>query len=386
LAGRWQEQKELLVKIQKLQVKAEQLKSQLESLEKEVKLEEAAKVKYGELPAAETELKKLQSEWEKIPAENRLLKLMVTEEDIAAVVNRWTGIPVAKLLTSETKKLLELESELKKRVIGQNDAVSEVAKAIRRSRSGISEPNRPIASFVFMGPTGVGKTETAKAVAAALFNDEKMLTRLDMSEYSEAHTVARLIGAPPGYIGDGEVGQLTEAVRRKPFSVILLDEIEKAHPQIFNTLLQVLDDGRLTDGRGRTVNFTNTVIIMTSNLKSEADLKATFRPEFINRLDQVIVFDQLTPKLLAQIVELQLARLNQRLNLQGWTLKVTAKAKEYLAKAGFDPVYGARPLKRLIQDKILDELSLLILEKKLKTGSNVTADWDGKKLNFRFGT
>jgi ATP-dependent Clp protease ATP-binding subunit ClpB len=382
LSGRWQEQKELLVKIQKLQIKAEQLRNQLESLEKEIKLEAAARIKYGELPGIKQELKSLQARWEKIPAEERLLKLMVTEADIAAVVQRWTGIPVNKLLTSETKKLLALEAELKKRVVGQDDAVAEVAKAIRRSRAGISEPNRPIASFIFMGPTGVGKTETAKAIAEILFNDERLLIRLDMSEYAEPHTVARLIGAPPGYIGFEEGGQLTEAVRRQPFSVILLDEIEKAHPQIFNTLLQVLDDGRLTDGKGRTVNFTNTVIIMTSNLKDEAEVKKTFPPEFINRLDQIIVFDSLSAKMLEQIVDLQLKRVNRRLKLQELYLKVTDKAKAYLAKAGYDPVYGARPLKRLIQDEILDELSLQILENKLKPGAVVTADWDGKKLKF----
>ncbi len=382
LSNRWSRQKELLTKIQKLQVKAEQLRRDLESLEKEVKLEEAAKIKYGQLPDVEKELKSLQAEWEKIPPEERLLKLQVTDEEISQVVSRWTGIPVTRLLTSETQKLLELEKELKKRVVGQSDAVSEVAKAIRRSRSGIAEPNRPIASFIFMGPTGVGKTETAKAVAEALFNDERMMTRLDMSEYSEPHTVARLIGAPPGYVGFEEGGQLTEAVRRKPFSVILLDEIEKAHPQIFNILLQILDDGRLTDGKGRTINFTNTVIIMTSNLKNEAEVKKTFRPEFINRLDQIIVFDPLTPKMLDKIVDFQLEQVNKRLDKQRIALKVTAKAKEHLAKGGYDPVYGARPLKRLIQNEILDELSLQIIEGKLKSGMTVTADWDGKKLKF----
>lgn len=383
LSGRWQEQKQLLIKIQKLQTRAEQLRTNLENLEKEVKLEEAAKVKFGELPGVAQELKNLQAQWEKIPVEERLLKLSVTDEEIAAVVGRWTGIPVTKLLKSEAKKLLELEGELKKRVVGQAEAIVQVAKAIRRSRSGISEPNRPIASFIFMGPTGVGKTETAKAVAEVLFNDAKMLTRLDMSEYSEPHAVARLIGAPPGYVGFEEGGQLTEAVRRKPFSVILLDEIEKAHPQIFNILLQILDDGRLTDGRGRTVNFTNTVIIMTSNLKNIDEVKQTFRPEFINRLDQIIVFDPLTPKMLSAIVELQLENVNQRLSLQGLSLKVTPKAKTHLAQAGYDPAYGARPLKRLIQDEILDELSLRILENKFKSGATVTADWDGKKLAFK---
>lgn len=383
LNGRWQEQKELLVKIQKLQVRAEQLRNQLESLEKEVKLEEAAKVKFGELPQVSNELKGLQEQWEKIPQEERLLRLQVTEEEISEVVSRWTEIPVTKLLTSEAQKLLDLEKELRRRVVGQEDAVSEVAKAIRRSRSGIAEPDRPIASFIFMGPAGVGKTETAKAVAEALFNDAKMMTRLDMSEFSEPHSVARLIGAPPGYVGFEEGGQLTEAVRRKPFSVILLDEIEKAHPQVFNTLLQILDEGRLTDGKGRLVNFTNTVIIMTSNLRNEAEVKKTFRPEFINRLDQIIVFEALTPKMLEQIVDLQLARINQRLRLQGLSLKVTNKAKAYLVKAGYDAVYGARPLKRLIQDEILDELSLRILENKLKPGAVITADFGGKRLVFK---
>jgi len=401
LQGRWQNQKQLLSKIQKLQSQTESLKTQLESLEREVKLEEAAKIKYGELPKVEQELKKLQSDWQKIPQDQQLLKLEVTEEDIAQVVSRWTGIPVTKLISTESQKLKHLEAELHKRVIAQNEAIKELANAIRRSRAGIAETHRPIGSFIFMGPTGVGKTETAKALAEFLFNNESALIRIDMSEYSEQHSIARLIGAPPGYVGFDEGGQLTEAVRRQPYSVILFDEIEKAHPQIFNAFLQILDEGRLTDGKGRTVNFQNTIVIMTSNLGSDIiqqytgknqklmetkikDLvQKSFKPEFINRLDQIIIFDNLTEKDLSSIVDLQLNKLNQRLQEQHLGLKVSSKAKDYLAKKGFDPVYGARPLKRVIQKEIMDELALDIIDRKFKDNTVISVDLKNNHLIFQ---
>lgn len=286
-------------------------------------------------------------------------------------------------MASDQQKLIQLEEKLHLRVIGQDQAVKEVSNAIRRSRAGISEGSRPIGSFIFMGPTGVGKTELAKALAEFLFNDENALIRIDMSEYSESHSVARLIGAPPGYIGFDQGGQLTESVRRKPYSVILFDEIEKAHPQIFNSFLQILDDGRLTDGKGRVVNFKNTLVIMTSNLKDEEQVKNTFKPEFINRLDQIIVFDPLTPKMLQKIIDIQLNKINKRLKNQNLKLKVTDKAKTALGKLGYDPVYGARPLKRVIQNQILDPLSLMIIENKIKDGSTITVDLVKDQLTLK---
>ncbi len=383
LEVRWKAQKKLLQKIQHNQIQVDKLKTELIELERDVKLEQAAKLKYGQLPKLEKELKALQKQWLLIPEKDRILKLQVTEEDIAQVVARWTGIPVTKLLASDQQKLSKLEEKLHQRVIGQNKAVKEVSNAIRRSRAGISEENRPIGSFIFMGPTGVGKTELAKALAEELFNDENALIRIDMSEYSEQHSIARLIGAPPGYVGFDQGGQLTEAVRRKPYSVILFDEVEKAHPQIFNAFLQILDDGRLTDGKGRMVSFKNTLIIMTSNLKDEDEVRKTFKPEFINRLDQIIVFDSLDPSLLKKIVEIQLNKVNQRLIEQSIKIKVTKKAKDYLAKKGYDQDFGARPLKRVIQNQILDPLSLMIIENQLKKDSTITVELTKDKLTLK---
>ncbi|MFZ2201856.1 MAG: AAA family ATPase, partial [Microgenomates group bacterium] len=345
------------------------------------------------------ELTNKQKEYDAIKPEDRLLQLEVSEEDIAKVVSRWTGVPVTRLVSSETGKLLHLEAELAKRVIGQEEALKAVANAVRRSRAGISEQNKPIASFLFLGPTGVGKTETARALAEYLFNDENALIRIDMSEYSESHSVARLVGSPPGYVGYEEGGQLTEAVRRRPYSVILFDEIEKAHDQIFNLFLQIFDAGRLTDGQGRTVNFKNTVIIMTSNLAgdivsdetiSQEDigrrvwevLQAKFRPEFLNRVDQTIIFERLTSSQLKKIVDIQLARLQNRLQDKHIQLEFTPKVKEHLAKLGFDPVFGARPLKRVIQTEIEDELALEIIEDKIKPGSKVAIDVERNKIIF----
>ncbi|GAB4027327.1 MAG: ATP-dependent chaperone ClpB [Candidatus Microgenomates bacterium] len=357
----WREQKELLSTVVKLQKEKDQLKLELEAAERDVNLQKAAEIKYGKLPDLEKNLAIAEASWKKIPSEKRLIKEEVSEDDIASVVARWTGIPVTRLVKSETEKLINLESILSARVIGQSEATNAVARAIRRSRSGISDSNRPIATFLFLGPTGVGKTETAKALATELFGTTDAIVRLDMSEYSEEHNIARLIGAPPGYIGYEEGGQLTEAVRRHPYSVVLLDEIEKAHPTIYNTFLQIFDDGRLTDGKGRTINFTNTIIIMTSNL-SEDQLKTFFRPELLNRLDQIIVFNSLTPKDMDKIVEIELGNALANVKSNGVKIKIDDQVKTYLSKKGYDPTYGARPLKRLIQNELLDELALKLLD------------------------
>lgn len=383
LQEHWEQQKELLEKLQKTRTQLDEKRAALELAERNVELEKAAEIKYGQIPQLQEQLDAVVKEWEAIPAAERLLKEEVTREDIARVVGRWTGIPVTQLVKNETEKLLNLEDELAKRVVDQHEALQAVANAIRRSRVGIAAKNKPLATFLFLGPTGVGKTETAKALAEVLFNDERAMIRLDMSEYSEPHTIARLIGAPPGYVGYEQGGQLTEAVRRRPYSVILLDEVEKADVQIFNTFLQVFDDGRLTDGQGRTVDFTNTVIIMTSNVGSElllqlgedrADaetiesqvwerLRAFFKPEFLNRIDHIIMFEPLTTEQLRQVVELQLADVLAQLKEENVELEVTDEAKNWLAENGYDPAFGARPLKRLIQAEILDRLAIKMLER-----------------------
>ncbi len=391
----WEEQKRIISELQKLRVELDSLQTELEKAEREALLDKAAEIKYGKMPQIQKRLKELEEKWNSIPAEKRLLKEEVTEEDVAKIVSRWTGIPVTRLLRSEAEKLAHLEEELKSRVVGQDHALEKIARAIRRSRAGLSEEGRPIGSFLFLGPTGVGKTETAKALAYSLFNDEKAMIRIDMSEYQEAHTVARLIGAPPGYIGYEEGGQLTEAVRRKPYSVILFDEIEKAHPQVFNIFLQILDDGRLTDGKGRTVNFQNTIIIMTSNLGSEyfkenekfdevekkvlEKVNKFFRPEFINRLDSIIVFHSLNKEMIEKILELQLENVKKRLEKQQLKLEITDALKTYLKAAGFDPVFGARPLRRLIEETIVDEIALQIIEGKIKPGDTIIADYKENK-------
>jgi ATP-dependent Clp protease ATP-binding subunit ClpB len=399
---RWRSQKEIIEKIRKVRLEIDKLRLELEKSEREVNLEKAAEIKYGKLPELEAKLKELEEKWNRIPQEEKVLREEVGEEDIAKVVSRITGIPLGKLLSAESEKLLHLEEELRKRVIGQDEALHLVANAIRRSRSGLREGRRPIGSFLFLGPTGVGKTETAKALAEAIFNDEDAIVRIDMGEYQEAHSVSRLIGAPPGYVGFEEGGQLTEAVRRHPYSLVLLDEVEKAHPQVFNVLLQVLDDGRLTDGKGITVDFKNTIIVMTSNLgsdiisqnknrkweevKSEVEkmLFQFFRPEFINRIDKVIIFKPLDEKIMLDIAKNQLEKASQILSSQGIDLIYDKKVIDYLAKKGFDPVFGARPLRRLIEEELLDEVSLLIIEGKIGRGTKLELLVTGQKLSLKY--
>jgi ATP-dependent Clp protease ATP-binding subunit ClpB len=337
-----------------------------------------AEIRYGQLPELERELEQRDGQ---VVAEP-MVKEEVDEDDIAAVVSRWTGIPVSRLLEGETEKLIHMEERLHERVVGQDEAVAAVANALRRARSGLQDPDRPIGSFVFLGPTGVGKTELARALAEFMFDDERALVRLDMSEYQERHTVARLIGAPPGYIGYEEGGQLTEAVRRRPYSVVLLDEIEKAHSEVFDVLLQILDDGRLTDGHGRTVDFRNTVIIMTSNVRSAEQMREIFRPEFLNRIDEVIEFHPLTREQLAEIVELQLVRIRDRLAARGISIEVTEAAKEHLAEVGWDPTYGARPLKRALQRLVENPLALRLLEGDFEEGDTVRVDVEDGELLF----
>jgi len=398
LKERWEEQKEIIKKLQTTRVELDKLKAKLAQAEREVLLDKAAAIKYGQMPTMEKKLKELEDRWNKIPRETRLLKEKVTEEDIAKVVSRWTGVPITKLLVGEAEKLAHLEEDLKRRVVGQDKALSKLAKAIRRSRAGLAEENRPIGSFLFLGPTGVGKTETAKALAANLFDDERAMVRIDLSEYQEAHTVARLIGAPPGYIGYEEGGQLTEAVRRHPYSIVLLDEVEKAHPQIFNLFLQILDEGRLTDSRGRTVDFKNTIMILTSNLGSDVfqeklssqekerkimeKVHHFFRPEFINRLDSIIIFNSLTNEMIRKIIDLQLEKVVKRLASQKLVFKVTLALRNYLAKIGFDPVYGARPLKRVINELIVDEVASEIIEGRVKSGDQIMVDYKDGKVVF----
>lgn len=405
LQARWQAEKELVQKLRELREQIEQTRIEIERAEREYDLNRAAELKYGKLVRLEQELKKAE---EQLTAQGgpRLLKEEVDEEDIAEVVSRWTGIPVHKLLEGEMQKLLHLEDHLHKRVVGQDEAVRSVAEAVMRARSGLKDPNRPIGSFLFLGPTGVGKTELARALAESLFDDERAMIRIDMSEYQEKHTVARLIGAPPGYVGYEEGGQLTEAVRRRPYSVILFDEVEKAHPDVFNLMLQILDDGRLTDGHGRTVDFKNTIIIMTSNIGSHRileyrgaltgpayervkeavleEVRRFFRPEFLNRLDEIIVFHALTEEHLMKIVDIQLDRLRDRLRDRHIQLELTEEAKRHLVRVGYDPVYGARPLKRAIQREVETPLARLVLQGAVREGQTVSVGYDPVRGELTF--
>ena len=384
MRARWESEKGLSEKYQNTKEQIEQLRFEADRAEREGNYGRVAEIRYGQLKSLEAELESIQSSMAK--SQNSMANgQSVTADDIAEVVSRWTGIPVTRMLQSEKDKLLHLEEELHHRVIGQDEAITAVSDAVRRSRAGLQDPKRPIASFIFLGTTGVGKTELAKALAEYLFNDESMMTRIDMSEYQEKHTVSRLIGAPPGYIGYDEGGQLTEAVRRKPYSVVLFDEIEKAHPDVFNTLLQVLDDGRLTDNKGRTVNFKNTIIIMTSNAKRE-QLSAIMRPEFLNRIDEIITFKQLTQSEVAQVVELQMNAVKKMLAPQGFTLEWTPQAIEYLAQEGYDPDFGARPVKRAIQHNVLNELSKRLLAGDVNSDKPIIVDCFGEGLVFREGS
>jgi ATP-dependent Clp protease ATP-binding subunit ClpB len=376
LAARWAKEREALEKIKEATRRIDEVRMEAERAEREGNLQRVAEIRYGEIPELERELA------ERKAPENPMVKEEVDEDDIASVVARWTGIPVDRLLEGETQKLIHIEERLHDRVIGQEEAVSAVANALRRARTGLQDPNRPIGSFVFLGPTGVGKTELARALAEFMFDDEHAMVRLDMSEYQERHTVSRLVGAPPGYVGYEEGGQLTEAVRRRPYSVVLLDEIEKAHAEVFDVLLQILDDGRLTDGQGRTVDFRNTVIIMTSNVRSAESLREHFRPEFLNRIDEIVEFKALSREQLTEIVELQLARLRQRLADRELSLELTDAAKEALAEAGWDPAYGARPLKRAIQRLLENPLALRLLEGEFVGGDTIRVDAQHGDLVF----
>ncbi len=394
LKAHWQKEKEIIKSLRDLKNRLEEKKEQAKKTEREGNLALTAEIRYGEIPAIEKEMEEKNQELMEIQKEGKMLSEEVDGEMVAEIVAKWTGIPVSRLQESESAKLVKMEDRLKSRVVGQDDALMLVSNAICRARSGLSDPNRPIGSFIFLGPTGVGKTETARALAEFLFDDDQAIVRIDMSEYQEKHTVARLIGAPPGYVGYEEGGQLTEAVRRRPYSIVLFDEIEKAHPEVFNVLLQVLDDGRLTDGQGRTVDFRNTVIIMTSNLGSQwiqqygtsdyakmrgmvtETLKENFKPEFLNRIDEIIIYHGLPLDQIKKIVDIQVKALQARLAERRITLRITDKAREYLAQEGYDPAYGARPLKRTLQRKVQDPLALMLLEGKFAEGDAVVVDLD----------
>lgn len=401
LHTRWSLEKEVIGDVRKVKKEIDQTRVEIEKAERVADLELAARLQYGTLRDLEDNLKNKEERLRDIQADGALLKEEVDAEEIAGVVSRWTGIPVSRLIESETEKLIQMEDRLHQRVIGQDEAIKAVANAVRRSRAGLQDPNRPIGSFIFIGPTGVGKTELARALAEFLFDNQDAMVRIDMSEYQEKHTVSRLIGSPPGYVGYGEGGQLTEAVRRRPYSVVLFDEIEKAHPDVFNTLLQLLDDGRLTDGQGRTVDFRNSVVIMTSNIGSQAwtgqdqdwneesareftmnALKNTFRPEFLNRVDEIVVFHPLSIEQIQEIVNIQLNRVEKLVQAQGFSLNVSEKSKQYLADQGFNPDYGARPLKRTIQKQLQDPLALSILSGEFKVGDTIEVNLVNEELEF----
>ncbi|MFN3740203.1 MAG: ATP-dependent chaperone ClpB [Thermodesulfovibrionales bacterium] len=412
LKAQWIQEKEVILKIRNLKEEIERTRFESQWAEREGDLTRAAELRYGRLIELQKELEKENQRLRQIQSQRKMLKEEVDEEDVAEIVSRWTGIPVSKMLETEVQKLIHMEERLRLRVVGQDEAINAVANAVRRARAGVQDPNRPIGSFIFLGPTGVGKTELARALAEFLFDDENALVRIDMSEYQERHTVSRLIGAPPGYVGYEEGGQLTEAIRRRPYSVVLFDEVEKAHPEVFNLLLQLLDDGRLTDGHGRTVDFRNTVVIMSSNIGSThiqqlmeqrqrrprvywggddetelkekvmEDLKNFFRPEFLNRVDEIIIFNPLTPEMLKEIVDIQIKRMKKYLKDRHIDIVLTERAKEYLAQEGYDPVYGARPLKRLIQREVLNPLAMKLLERSIREGDTVEVDYEAGEIKF----
>ena len=400
MKAHWQQEKVAIESIRTLKAEVEQVKGEAERAERDGDLGRAAELRYGNLVELDKQLQAANGALAELQRDRKFLKEEVDEEDIAEVVARWTGIPVSKLMEGEVSKLVKMEEGLHQRVVGQDEAVEAVSNAIRRARAGLGDPSRPIGSFIFLGPTGVGKTELARALAEFLFDDDRAMTRLDMSEYMEKHTVSRLIGAPPGYVGYDEGGQLTEAVRRRPYSVVLLDEIEKAHPDVFNTLLQILDDGRLTDGQGRVIDFKNTVVIMTSNLGSQwilaadesdqamedkvmATVRDHFKPEFLNRIDEIIVFHRLSMEHLEQVVEIQLGHLTRRLSERDLELRLTPAARHFLAEEGYEPAYGARPLKRLIQRRLENELALKLLDGTFSGGDAIEVDREGDDLVFR---
>src|SRR5438128_1178140 len=385
LAAHWQQEKEVIQRVRALKQEHEGLRQQIEQAQRTGDYQKASELQYGRMPQLEKQIKEQEARLVQLQKDHRMLKEEVDEEDIAEVVSKWTHIPVSRLMEGEVQKLIHMEERLHKRVIGQDEAIRAVANAIRRARAGLQDPNRPLGSFLFLGPTGVGKTELARALAEFLFDDEQAMVRIDMSEYQEKHTVSRMIGAPPGYVGYEEAGQLTEAVRRRPYAVVLLDEIEKAHPEVLNVLLQMLDDGRLTDGKGRTVDFKNTVVIMTSNLPGATrdDLRDHFRPEFLNRIDEIIFFHALSREHLKQIVDIQLAGLVKRLEERKIHVQLTDTAKELLVREGYDATYGARPLKRTIQRLVLDPLAMRVLEGEFREGDTVVVDaGDGNALRF----
>jgi ATP-dependent Clp protease ATP-binding subunit ClpB len=402
LHARWTLEKEVIGEVRQVKKEIDQTKVEIEKAEREADLERVARLQYGTLRDLEESLREKEERLKEIQTDGALLKEEVDAEEIAGVISRWTRIPVSRLMESETQKLIHMEERLHERVVGQDVAIQAVANAVRRSRAGLQDPNRPIGSFIFIGPTGVGKTELARALAEFLFDDQDAMVRIDMSEYQEKHTVSRLIGSPPGYVGYGEGGQLTEAVRRRPYSVVLFDEIEKAHREVFNTLLQLLDDGRLTDGQGRTVDFRNAVVIMTSNVGSQAwanldgdwsedkaeeftrkALKETFQPEFLNRIDEIVSFHPLSREHILEIVGIQLTRVEALVQAQGYSLEVTDQSVRYLADQGYDPDYGARPLTRTIQKQLQDPLALAILSGEFKVGDTIQVDVGSDGLIFK---
>jgi len=412
----WKSERELIAAIRARKEEIDRYRSEADSAERRGELDRVAEIRYGRIPETEKKMKAEEKKLSGLQKTGSILREEISEEEIAAVVSRWTGVPIRKMLEGEEEKLSHMEEALKSRVIGQDEAIHIVASAIRRSRTGLSEEGRPIGSFMFLGMTGVGKTELAKALATFLFDDQRALVRVDMSEYMESHATAKLIGSPPGYVGYDEGGQLTEIIRRRPYSIVLFDEIEKAHPDVFNIFLQILDDGRLTDAKGRMVNFKNCVIVMTSNVGSDvisrmqelgfrgdrenrddpgedemkakimASLKGTFRPEFLNRIDEIVVFHPLSKSVLERIANAELAKLDYRLSEKGISIEWSDAVRKYLAEKGYDPLYGARPLKRVIQNEILDVLALLLLEKKFSPGQKVSAIVSKGKIIFQIGS